>query len=143
MERSRSPQVVTQRNREGQAFEVVKAKSVRKTITIPRPEDLSQRDYDDAKKYSQNPSVLKSMERQEGRYVSPEEIESRILAEKMKNSNSELLKLSGGKEDYNLRSVIGYNNLKSTGEKSSYNEGNYLIYKKAQKWLRKFEQVDK
>lgn len=75
---------------------------------------LYQSEYDRAKKLSQNKTALDKLSSIEGRIITQEEFEGRILAETLKNSDS-LIASENPTHDYNIRSVIGCNNLNCSG----------------------------
>jgi filamentous hemagglutinin len=71
---------------------------------------LHQREYDDAKRHAK--TVAKELG------ISEQEAEGRIVAEILKNSDKQTAEASGGKHDYEVRRIVGCQNLNCDGYKN-------------------------
>ena len=77
---------------------------------------LHQTEYDKAKQLSKNKVTLEALSKLEGRTITEQELEGRILAEMMKNSDR-LIACEYSTHDYHLRQLVGCNILNCSGLK--------------------------
>jgi filamentous hemagglutinin len=63
--------------------------------------------------------------KKEGRTVSVEEAEGRIIAEIQRNSDKQTADAAGGKHDYGIRSIVGCQNLNCKGDKNDPQYANH------------------
>ncbi|WP_235185085.1 hemagglutinin repeat-containing protein [Cupriavidus sp. SK-3] len=75
-----------------------------------------QSEYDFAKKNAK--IIADALSKKEGRTVTVEEAEGRIIAEMQRNSDKQTADSAGGKRDYEIRSFIGCQNLNCSGYKN-------------------------
>jgi filamentous hemagglutinin len=78
---------------------------------------LHQREYDDAKRHAK--TVAKELG------ISEQEAEGRIVAEILRNSDKQTAQASGGKHDYEVRSIVGCQNLNCDGYKNDPQYANH------------------
>lgn len=85
--------------------------------------------YRRAQQLAKNGAVQSALSKREGREVSADEIEGRIVAEILRNSDQSAAEQSGGIHDYGLRAVIGCQNLNCDGYKNdpNYSDASYNV----------------
>jgi len=82
-----------------------------------------QSEYDFAKKNAK--VVADALSKKEGRTVSVEEAEGRIIAEIQRNSDKQTADAAGGKHDYGIRSIVSCQNLNCKGDKNDPQYANH------------------
>jgi filamentous hemagglutinin len=78
---------------------------------------LHQSEYDDAKRHAK--TVAKELG------ISEQEAEGRIVAELLRNSDKQTAQASGGRHDYEVRSIVGCQNLNCDGYKNDPQYANH------------------
>jgi hypothetical protein len=78
---------------------------------------LHQSEYDDAKRHAK--TVAKELG------ISERQAEGRIVAEILRNSDKQTAEASGGKHDYEVRSIVGCQNLNCNGYKNDPQYANH------------------
>ena len=84
-------------------------------------------EYAFARRMAQNRQLRDTLSKMEGRVISADELEGRIVAEILRNSDRDASIQAGGIHDYDLRSIVGCQNLNCDGFESDpqYNNSNY------------------
>jgi filamentous hemagglutinin len=110
-------------------------------------------EYQRARQMASNERLRAALSKLEGREISVREFEGRMLAEILRNSDATANAQSGGVADWNLRSIVGCQNLNCTGYKTDpdyanpnvnreYISPNYTAYTNAQSFINRGRTYD-